>query len=285
MLAANREARASDLTPIIELLACPACSGRLHLQQTDFSCEDCRAVYPVHEGVPLFALLGSTQTWGGALDKTTSELYQKNYQERSKAADYNLKYKRQLLKRMSTRREFHLLHRLLAGQDRCKLLLDLPCGGGRLSHQLAAVTDLLIEADIGLGQILYGRERPSMGTPRLWMTASAFHIPFCDDAVDATVCVRLSHHLPLPEERGRLIRELLRVSKRFVIMSFFDYNSLKNLLRRIRRPLNHKPPKNTMTVKEVAELARMNGASLVACPRLSVVGSGHRYALMVKRDS
>ena len=60
------------------------------------------------------------------------------------------------------------------------------------------------------------------------------------------------------DERERLIEELLRVSRRFVVMTFFDFYSLKNWLRRARRPFNKKPPKMTMTVRRVRELAEAN---------------------------
>ncbi len=78
--------------------------------------------------------------------------------------------------------------------------------------------------------------------------------------------------------------ELLRVSRRFVVMSFFDFHSLKNRWRRVRQPFNGKPAKMTMTVDRVAQLARVNGFELVACPPLSVLFSGLRFALMEKRD-
>ena len=53
------------------------------------------------------------------------------------------------------------------------------------------------------------------------------------------------------------------MAKRFVIMTFFDHHSLKNLIRRIRRPFNKKPPKMTMTVDEVAKLAKEIGRAHV----------------------
>jgi ubiquinone/menaquinone biosynthesis C-methylase UbiE len=114
------------------------------------------------------------------------------------------------------------------------------------------------------------------------MTASAFHIPFRDDSVDGVVCVRLCHHLPTVRERRKLVRELLRVARRFVIMTFFDHHSPKNLLRRARQRFDHKPAKNTMSMAEVADLAREAGGRLERCPPLSLIGSGHRYALMTR---
>jgi len=98
------------------------------------------------------------------------------------------------------------------------------------------------------------------------MSASGFQIPLRDASVDGTVCVRLTHHLPTETERVRLVRELLRVSRRFVIMSFFDYYSPKNTLRRLSRPFNRKPPKSTMKVRELRRLAQDCGATLVESP-------------------
>ena len=212
----------------------------------------------------------------------TSEAYQQNYQKDQRAATYNAKYRDRWTKRISTWREFGLLDRLLRNQGRCNVLLDLPCGGGRLSPPMARYTDLLIEADVALGQLRYGREHGRVSTRQVWMIASGFHIPLRDASVDGTVCVRLTHHLPTEAEREQLVRELLRVSKRFLIMSFFDYYSPKNTLRRLSRPFNRKPPKSTMKVGELQRLAQDCGARLVESPALFLIGSGHRYALMVK---
>jgi hypothetical protein len=77
--------------------------------------------------------------------------------EIKEAAKYNEMYARRWSKRWITRREYALLRRLLASQPHCATLLDLPSGGGRLSPQIAEYTDLLIEADIALGQVQYGR--------------------------------------------------------------------------------------------------------------------------------
>lgn len=270
---------------LLPLLACPECRGSLVLAGSVFRCPSNNAEYPIYEGIPLFARFGSAEQWGGTKPAETSESYQQNYQKVKEAAKYNEMYANRWSKRWITRREYALLRRLLASQPRCATLLDLPSGGGRLSPQIAPYTDLLIEADIALGQVQYGREFGRANTAQVWITASGFHIPFRDASLDGIVCVRLNHHLPTAEERERLVRELLRVAKKFVVMTFFDYHSPKNLGRRLRRPLDKKPPKMTMTVSRVRELANEGGFDLVAWPALSHLGSGHRYALMVKRGS
>ena len=279
----NTQPLSAEWKTLLPLLACPDCRKALELDGGVFRCAADRAEYPVAEGIPMFARFGSAEQWSGAKPAETSESYQQNYQKIKEAAKYNEMYSRRWSKRWITRREYALLRSLLASQPRCATLLDLPSGGGRLSPQLAPFTDLLIEADIALGQVQYGREFGRTNTAQVWMTASGFHIPFQDASLDGIVCVRLNHHLPTAEERERLVRELLRVAKKFVIMTFFDYHSLKNLGRRLRRPLDKKAPKMTMTVDRVRELAQEGGADLVAWPALARLGSGHRYALMVKR--
>ncbi len=178
-------------------------------------------------------------------------------------------------------REYQILQRLLGQQKHCATMLEIPCGGGRISPQLVNATDLLIQADVGLGQILYGMSQEKLKIPQIWMTASAFRIPLQDSSVDAAVCIRLSHHLPTSRQREDLLAELLRVARRYVVMTFFDYHSIKNTLRRLRNSKS----KLTMTLSQVSSVAAAHGANLLSCPRLSILGSGHRYALMVKTPS
>jgi SAM-dependent methyltransferase/uncharacterized protein YbaR (Trm112 family) len=267
---------------LLPSLRCPHCAADLTAQGDALACTGGGHRFPVHEGIPLLAIHGTAETWADGTGPETSEEYQREYQSLEAARQYNEAYRDRATKRWSTGREYRLLERHLGSQPRSSVLLDLPSGGGRLSRQLAGYTDVLVEADIGLGQLLYGREQHGGTDDRAWMTASAFHIPFKDGSVDGVVCCRLCHHLPTPQERERLVAELLRVARRFVIMTFFDYHSVKNYIRRARRPFDGQPPKMTMTVGRVAELAREHDAELVAWPALSRLFSGHRYALMVK---
>jgi len=273
-----------ELLELLPRLRCPRCHGGLDARPAALVCDKCSTAWAVRDGIAHLARSGAVETWGLPAAAESSVPYQQRYQRTEQAAAYNRAYRREALKRWSTRRELGLLRRLLRGQGRCETILDLPSGGGRLSGVIAAFADRLIEADIALGQLQYARGAGRPRRPTVWMTASAFHLPLVDDAVDATVCCRLSHHLPTPAERERLLRELLRVSRRFVVLTFFDHRSLKNLLRRVRRPFDHKPPKLTMTRGQLAGLARESRAELVRCPPLSRLGSGHRYALLVKRS-
>jgi len=270
------------LNRLIANMSCPYCRSDLQTNADTLVCVTGDHKFAVHDGIPKLAVYGSSETWTPEAPADTSVEYQNEYQELADASRYNEAYRDKILKRWSTKREFELLDRLLSSQPHCETLLNIPCGGGRLSEKIAVATDTLIEADAAFGQLLYARKQSKPSSPRLWMTASAFHIPFKDNSVDAAVSIRLCHHMPTAVERERLVGELLRVSRRFVIMTFFDYHSPKNYLRRMRAPFNRKPPKMTMTRSRVAELAEQHGARLVEAPALAIQSSGHRYALMVK---
>jgi SAM-dependent methyltransferase len=274
--------RPAGIAAIQDLLACPVCSGALALQGDSIRCSGCAARYGMDDGVALLAVRGASGTWGGPSETVTSEPYQAEYQTIERAAAYNHGYQRKIHKRLGTRHEWRLIRRHLQRVGHSRVILELPCGGGRITPAFADCADFIIEADIAIGQIRYGRATTTLATPRAWMTASAFHIPLRDASVDGTICIRLAHHLPTAAERERLFRELMRVSKRFVIVTFFDHYSLKNLTRRLRHPFNRKPPKLTMTTVRVAELARESGGRLVAAPPISRIVSGHRCALLLK---
>ncbi len=264
--------------PILQFMACPWCHCAIESAASGLRCSKCPAEFPTRDGIIDLARRGTGETWGAADSLASSQGYQEAYAVLDRAQDYNRGYEVRLLARLSTMRERSLIARLMGSRGRVGTMLELPCGGGRLSPSFAPWTEFLIQADTGWGQLLHANQRPPLPTPSLLMAASGFHVPFRDASVDAVACVRLNHHLPTIEERHRLLHELLRVAKRYVLMSFFDQDSIKNRVRKLR----NLPPKFTMTTDEVSAVAREHGAKLVAAPMISWLNSGHRYALMVK---
>jgi ubiquinone/menaquinone biosynthesis C-methylase UbiE len=270
------------ISVIERLLACPDCRDPLSVDPDWIRCDGCDARFAIEDDIALLALRGGSETWGVSQESEQGTEYQDEFQDLAQAAEYNLQFRRRPLKLGVTPRESRLIRRFMRRVGRAQAILEIPCGGGRLTHAFADATDLVIEADIAVGQVRYGRQASKLEVPRVWMTASAFHIPLRDGSVDGVVCVRLLHHLPTEAERERLFHELLRVSRRFAIVTYFDRHSLKHLTWRLRHPFSRKPRKPALTSSEVAALARANGARLVATAPLSRIGSGHRYALLVK---
>jgi len=50
-----------------------------------------------------------------------------------------------------------------------------------------------------------------------------------DAGVDAVFCNRLLHHIRSALERAAFLRELRRVTRRYLVVSFFDYRSFEAL--------------------------------------------------------
>lgn len=201
------------------------------------------------------------------------------YKSLEGAASYNTKYERHWYKRLTTWREYRVIRKCLGitgPQDR---ILDLPSGCGRLFRALLPHGKRFVEMDVSLEMLKFARRNLAEWGPSL-ATASAFQIPLRDQAVDLSFSARLFHHVPDRRERHQYIRELCRVSRKWVVMTFFHTWSLKNILRMIRRPFNRKKPKVTMTTGELREVARSAGFEVVRTIPLFRLASGHHYAIL-----
>jgi ubiquinone/menaquinone biosynthesis C-methylase UbiE len=202
------------------------------------------------------------------------------YKSYEGAASFNTKYDREWHKRVTTRREYRVIQKCFGltggGHD---LILDLPSGAGRLFKAFQPFGRRYVEMDLSLEMLRFCRQNLAAWTPALGV-GSAFHLPLKDQSVDVAFSARLFHHVPDPRERQWYIRELCRVSRKYVILTFFHTWSLKNILRRIRRPFNRKKPKITMTTRELRAVARSAGMDVLATIPLSRLASGHHYAVL-----
>lgn len=202
------------------------------------------------------------------------------YKSYEGAASFNTKYDREWHKRVCTNREMRVIRKCFqltgGGHD---LILDLPSGAGRLFSAFQPFGKRFVEMDLSHEMLKFARTNLAQWKPSLGV-CSAFHMPLKDRSVDVAFSARLFHHVPDPQERRRYIRELCRVSRKYVVMTFFHTWSLKNILRRIRRPFNKKKAKVTMTTGELRETAQSAGMEVVTTIPLSRLASGHHYAIL-----
>ena len=277
---------------VISLLKCPSCDAGLSKIPSGLQCDHCGDQFEIQDDVILFyrdqSLLDlpsrrAARGEGGEFaGESSADRYRQTFQRADIALRYTDSFKEKPHKRRRTSRELELIRQLLASQVKARVILNLPCGGGRLSEPIARRTDCLIEADSSLAQLLINKNRSDANTePRtVWITASGLNIPIRDSSVDGVVCARLSHHLN-PEQRESLLKELLRVARNFVIFSYRDKFSLLTLSRWIRRkPVGH----SLMSQRQIKSIAESLSARLVSNPSVSVLGSRHRYALLYKRE-
>lgn len=273
---------------VIRLLKCPNCHAGLSKIDERLQCDHCGDRFKIQDNVVLFYRdepLPDSRSRGKADDdgdelarEYSADRYRQTFQRADVVLRYNESFEEKPRKRRRTSRELEIIRRLLASQTQARFILNLPCGGGRLSTPIASRTECLIEADSSLAQLLINKNKSNADQRTIWMTASGLNIPLQDNSVDGVVCVRLSHHLN-SEQRDSLLKELLRVARAFVIFSYRDELSLLTLSRWIRRkPLGH----SSMSQRRIKCITGSLGARLVSNPSVSMLGSRHRYALLSK---
>ena len=257
-------------------LVCPKCKSDLFYENSCYRCSSCGDGYPVVNEIPQFAMAQEDYQKdpdGIAFRKR----YEWQYNDFKDAAKYDESFRKSRRKRQRTSKELSIVETMLARQGECQAVLDVPCGGGRLSGPISKNTRVLIEADISPAQIQLALSQ-NLGNQR-GMMLSALALPFENNSLDGTVCARLSHHLPDSAERELLISELMRVSSRFCIFSFTDRQSIQSFGRKIRGK-NLNPC--SMSVDEISSIVNANGGTLEDIMTVSPIGPRHRWALISK---
>lgn len=110
------------------------------------------------------------------------------------------------------------------------LILDVPAGYGRFVSVLSEAGDVLA-VDLGFFPLLYQKRR--VGLARECVNARAQRLPLKDKSVDVVFCFRLFQHLHQSAERVATLRELRRVSRKWVLLSMYGSTFLHRLFRRI----------------------------------------------------
>ncbi len=205
-----------------------------------------------------------------------------NYNSTRGAEAYKADYQNKLHRKWSDKRERALLAQYFAQIGHVESILDLPCGHGRLSDLLKSKCDRLIEADWSFTMVSLNQRDNGLDARR-YFRASALEIPLPDRSVDVVVSFRLSHHLETPELRERHLRELFRVAKKTVVVTWFSATSLKNLLRQIRVKLTGKRGKNVLRNDRVRAIAIESGYVQQHAKPLFRIGSGHVLGMFSRK--
>ena len=145
------------------------------------------------------------------------------------------------------KRERQCILNALDGIPTGSRVLDLPCGSGRLTRLLVGQGFRVTGADVS--EAMLTRARTNNATRPAAASDTFPHVDFehCDvmrtgypdGHFDAIICNRLFHHFNESVIRVQALRELRRISRGPVIISFFNsfalnaaYHRVKNILRR-----------------------------------------------------
>jgi len=111
--------------------------------------------------------------------------------------------------------------------------LDAPSGAGRLSDELPGPV-VQVDRDPAMLQACPGAGQRAC--------ASVHALPFAAHAFAGALCHRLLQHIATPQERVAILRELARVVRGPLVVSFFDACSLQHARRLLRCALRRRPP-------------------------------------------
>lgn len=183
------------------------------------------------------------------------------------AAAYRRKYESSLARRWSNRRELGAVDAALTQAQTSGRVLDCPCGAGRLTPTLLAHAQHVTAVDLAPTMVAEAQDAlaAQARAGRVdFAVASADRLPFADGAFDTAVCHRLLHHLADPADRAGVLRELRRVARRRVVLSFSDATTWKAWIQGLRRVQRRR---TILTPTQIAAEARAQGLVLEGAPR------------------
>jgi len=134
------------------------------------------------------------------------------------------------------KRERKILEKIFESiEEKSISILDVPCGYGRFSELLLEKSLNLTSADVSFPMVLTTRKySPSPNSPHHFLVGDIKHLPLKDNSFDCIVTIRLFQHILKSSSRYQILKELHRVAKKFVILSFYRYNLLHSVERWVR---------------------------------------------------
>lgn len=218
----------------------------------------------------------------GTADETAA--WKHVYRDESFAARYARKRAGTATSRRRHERERRIVERALDEADLPAggWALDIPTGQGRFIEPLRARGLRVVAADIAAEMLVFARAEagvaeaeaaetdatgaasaaPRGPAPR-FLAADVQRLPFRDGVFDVVVVIRLLHHVPDEAGRRRLLAECARVSRRFVLASFFHavaVSELRNALVMRLRPFRR--TRHAVTLRRLTSEARACGLGL-----------------------
>lgn len=160
-----------------------------------------------------------------------------------------------------SRHERRAVEKALRAVGDVRSLLDIGVGNGRWSSTLATARPrLFVGVDFSRAELLSARSSaPAEGPAPTLVCADAGALPFAPQSFDVVCCLGL---MPYVRRSGRLraLREMRRVSGRWVIVQYAHREGLGLLWQRLRRRIGLPAqfPRNHLSYEEVqGELRRV----------------------------
>lgn len=159
----------------------------------------------------------------------------------------------QVRKEGKHRAEMRLVDRAIAIIPKTHCVLDLPCGGGRVTVHLGQQGYDMTSADLSEAMLAIARENIARNGLKCPVERQDIEkLTYPDRCFDTVISFRLFHHFPNSEIRQRAVSELCRVARHFVALSYFSPASVTSVKRSLRAAMGgRKSDKHTTSLSEV----------------------------------
>lgn len=176
----------------------------------------------------------------------------KRYQNRAYAAHYDRARYGGILGRIKNWNTLTTIDKTLKNLEEGSLILDVPCGTGRLAPLVLQNGFRWLGADISFEMMEVAREKTAWsknakGNVRL----DSEHMPFKSGSIDCVASIRFIYHVPASEGRIAILREMGRISKKWVIIDYNYPNPVKALYRRIGHLVKPPKRKRRLSMREI----------------------------------
>lgn len=146
-------------------------------------------------------------------------------------------------------------------------IVDVPCGSGRFFDIFSKAKSLTM-IDYSAGMLKTVEERYGIAENVRMIQADIASLPLDDNSADLCFCMRLFHHMKDDQTRSGALKELARVSKKYVALSFYNKNCLRFYW---RKTLGKKIRGNYVTFGHIVNLAEQTGLEPVRrLPKLNL---------------
>jgi ubiquinone/menaquinone biosynthesis C-methylase UbiE len=126
-----------------------------------------------------------------------------------------------------------MLNSLCLDKNKESLVLDLPCGTGKLGQMLSEFPVRILAGDISKEMMALASAEYSNNQLLKFSVFDAQRMPLKDKSIDTIICLRLFQRLSR-DIRINILREFQRVARHYIIISY-SYDSIyQNFRRHIR---------------------------------------------------
>ena len=164
------------------------------------------------------------------------------YRDAEVAADYDQHRFTTPRRQRRNVRKWRAIRRALDQAGDVGSVLDLPCGTGRFTGHFARLDLDTVGSDISLQMMRQAAASPEVAHDSIagYVQADGEALPYADCSLDCVVSIRFMFHVD-PVTRRRILREMGRVSRRWLIIDYRHKYSLRWFSWKIRHAVGLLP--------------------------------------------